>query len=709
MESKDWNDLNIHYLNEADNTLALIREQKNKSVGPLPDDSKIYRSLREYLNSSGEVSINDPYEKSVWVFASINAKLQNISRVPLCLYTDGLNNTKKLIETGDLYNLLLNPNRFMTQGDLIRSTIGFLELYGESFWIIERSNITQTPKEIYCFNPNRFEPMLNKNNAWTGGWLYNPPGNKNEDNKIPYAPWEVIQFKYFNPYDSIRGLSPINASRLGVEQDYFASLYNKNFFKDGASIGGMISVPESLTQEQFDRILGQFNERHQGYNRSHRIALIEGDAKFTSSNMSQRDMEFISLKDVTRREILAAFKTNEVILGDYGQIQSFEGIKQAHKSFWEETLLPIMLMIENILWARFFSKLSETKGKVWASFDTSSVESLREDYELKTNMAKTLADIGFPLNEINKKLDLGFPELSWGNTWFVRVGMVPVESILNGDINNSENNEEKKPKEEPKEDNEEDSEKDKDKEEEKDIINLSNREDALWSRFIAKQIPIENIAINKLKKIFYEQRKKILQNISYKKKDILDFFNEEEKELKKTLTLIYNMSSNIGLELLNEEVISDSLIDSNEEITKLINNRLDYIPINIINTIKNNLIKIIENSYDNNSIQENLIEEIKKYYNKLSNRIKNMAKTEVNSIINGTRYIHMKNIGVTHSKWISKSEIGRESHKSINGKIVKLGDSFSDKFIMKYPTDPKAPLNEIIGCSCITIPIINIK
>ena len=704
MESKDWGDLNIHYLNEANNKLALIKEQNNKSVGSLPDDSKMYRSLREYLNSSGELNIQDPYAKSVWVFAAINAKLQNISGTPLCLYKEGPNLTKKLIENGELYNLFLNPNPFTTIGELIRSTVGYLELYGDSFWIIERENITQIPKEIYCFNSERFEPMLDENNKWNGVWLYNPQRNMDIKNKIPFASWEILQFKYFNPYDDIRGLSPINASKLGVEQDYFASQYNKNFFKDGASIGGMISVPESLTQEQFDRILGQFNERHQGYSRSHRIALIEGDAKFTSSNMSQRDMEFISLKDVTRGEILAAFKTNEVVLGNYKNMQSFEGIRMAHKAFWEETLLPICRIIEEKLWARFFSKLSSTQGKIWAAFDISSIECLREDYELKTNMAKTLADIGFPLNEINKKLDLGFPELPWGNTWFVRVGMVPIESILNGDVNNSENTE-KEPKEEPIEDNEENN----GKEEEKDTINLSNREDALWSRFVAKQIPIENIAINKLKKIFYEQRKKILQNISYKKKDILDFFNEEEKELKKILTLIYNMSSNIGLELLNEEVVSDSLIDSNEEITKLINNRLDHIPINIINTIKNNLIKIIENSYDNNSIQENLIEEIKKYYNKLSNRIKNMAKTEVNSIINGTRYIHMKNIGVTHSKWISKSEIGRETHKSINGKIVKLGDSFSDKFIMKYPTDPKAPLNEIIGCSCITIPIVNIK
>lgn len=709
MESKDWKELNKYYLNEANNKLALIREENSKSIGPLPDDSKIYKSLREYLNSSGELNIQDPYAKSVWVFAAINAKLQNISGTPLCLYKEESNSTKKLIETGELYNLFLNPNPFTTMGELIRSTIGYLELYGDSFWIIERENITQIPKEIYCFNSERFEPMLDKNNKWNGAWLYNPQKNNDIKNKIPFAPWEILQFKYFNPYDDIRGLSPINASKLGVEQDYFASQYNKNFFKDGAAIGGMISVPESLTQEQFDRILGQFNERHQGYSRSHRIALIEGDAKFTSSNMSQRDMEFISLKDVTRGEILAAFKTNEVVLGNFKSMQSFEGIRMAHKAFWEETLLPICRLIEEKLWARFFSKLSSTQGKIWAAFDISSVECLREDYELKTTMAKTLADIGFPLNEINKKLDLGFPELPWGNTWFVKVGMVPVDSILNGDVDNSNNNNDNNEPEESKEPKKPEKEDDDDDKDANKKIDLSNRDDALWSRFIARQIPIENIAISKLKKIFYEQRKKILQNISFKKKDILDFFDGEEKELKKVLTLIYNMSSNIGLELLNEEIISDSLIDSNEEIIKLINDRLNNISINIINTIKNNLLKIINNSYDNNNIQENLIEEIKKYYNKVSSRIKNMARTEVNSIINGVRYIHMKNIGVTHSKWISKSKIGRESHKLLNGKIIKLGDSFSNKFIIRYPTDSNAPINEIIGCSCITVPIINIK
>ena len=64
----------------------------------------------------------------------------------------------------------------------------------------------------------------------------------------------------------------------------------------------------------------------------------------------------------------------------------------------------------------------------------------------------------------------------------------------------------------------------------------------------------------------------------------------------------------------------------------------------------------------------------------------------------------MKNNGISYHKWISKGEKGR--HKSFDGKIVKLGDSFSNSFVLRYPLDPKSPSNEVINCICTTVPVI---
>mgnify|MGYP007111992503 CR=1 FL=1 len=59
-----------------------------KGIGPMADDSRIYRSLRSYLESVDTMEVTNPYEKSVWVFASINAIAQNLSLMTFYIYNE---------------------------------------------------------------------------------------------------------------------------------------------------------------------------------------------------------------------------------------------------------------------------------------------------------------------------------------------------------------------------------------------------------------------------------------------------------------------------------------------------------------------------------------------------------------------------------------------------------------------------------------------
>jgi HK97 family phage portal protein len=295
------------------------KDTTKKSVGPLPDDSRIYRSLRSLMASQDSMEVADPYSKSVWVYSSVNTIAQSISGVPWRIYTEKKDNLKKIIEEGALYELFMNPNPFTTCKQLFYGTILFMELYGEAFWVLDgRNNNSEIPKAIWAPSPLRFEPVIDKETrVFTGAWKYRV-GTKQEEILPPH---KIIHFRYINPYDDIRGLSGIEASKLGVEQDYFASQYNKNFFKNGCKVEGFISVPDSLTDEQFDRLIGQFEERHQGYDRAHKLGVIEGGAEYQQAGRTQKDMEFNSLKTMARGEILAAFHTNEVVLGIYDNIQ----------------------------------------------------------------------------------------------------------------------------------------------------------------------------------------------------------------------------------------------------------------------------------------------------------------------------------------------------------------------------------------------------
>lgn len=419
-----------------DSALSMVGLTRKSQLGPLPGDRVIYRSLRELMNLQGSV-ITHPYKQSVWVYAAVNAIASNIARVPFVIKRDIGAGLSKKIEDGPIYELFQNPNPLMSQRQLFEATMIFLSLRGEGIWITERENITQIPKEIWTFDPTRFTPMQNKQ-GMVVGWLYD---NGTGNDPIPFANHEILFFRYFNPYDDIRGLAPVVAAQENIDQDHYATQYNSAFFKNGARIGGYISVDGELTDEQFNRILKQFEDRHKGAEKAHKVALLEGGGKFTEATMSQKDMDYIQGKNMTREEILAAFKVNEVILGIYKSIKSYDGIKAADKAFWEECLLPKTHYIEDHLWAKFFSHIGQRrgKGKIWGEFDLATVGSLQVNFADKIETASKMFLMGWPVNAINRRLELGMEDVKWGDEWWVPGGFLPVTQILAGKSTNNDN------------------------------------------------------------------------------------------------------------------------------------------------------------------------------------------------------------------------------------------------------------------------------
>jgi hypothetical protein len=343
-------------------------------------------------------------------------------------------------------------------------------------------------------------------------------------------------------------------------------------------------------------------------------------------------------------------------------------------------------------------------GEYWGGFDTSVIEALREDFKSKVEMAEILNKMGYPINLINKRLDMGFEEVAWGNTWFVKMGTVPVEYVL-------ENPNPSPPASTPPEDDEEpgnkpdneDEEKPKDEPDEGEKnLDLTNREDSVWANFISREVPVEQMFKSKLKRFLYEQRKRVLINVYKNNSSILNT-EEETKLLEHVFSNLYYVASQTGIELLKEELILDET--EHVEIDTFISDRLKFSSKTIINTLYNSLMKILEETKNKNvKIQA---DKIRILYNKTDNRIASVARTEASAIINGIRFILMQKNGVKFHKWISRSENGR--HSKFNGKIVRIGESFSKDFTLRYPIDRKAPINEVVNCLCLTVPVVNVK
>ena len=263
--------------------IGLSRVEKN-GPGHLPGDDTIYKSFSQLMGKAG---VKDPYSQVVWVYASVKKIATNISGVPFKLVTEGTDGEDTEVEEGPLVDLFDNPNPFMTKTMLWEATQTYLDLRGQAFWVMPRENITQVPEGIWLLDPNNFRAVLNTEKSAIIGWVYE--GQK----KIPFQTHEIIQFKYFDPNNPVGGQAPYRSIATIADQEYFANLFNTAFFKNGAAVGGFIQVPQVLNDKQWNRLVNQFEDRHQSAGKAHKIGILEKDMKFQEAKLSQKDMDFI--------------------------------------------------------------------------------------------------------------------------------------------------------------------------------------------------------------------------------------------------------------------------------------------------------------------------------------------------------------------------------------------------------------------------------
>jgi len=96
---------------------------------------------------------------------------------------------------------------------------------------------------------------------------------------------------------------------------------------------------------------------------------------------------------------------------------------------------------------------------------------------------------------------------------------------------------------------------------------------------------------------------------------------------------------------------------------------------------------------------EQLERRVKDVFNAAARKSTVVARTEVSSVANAARVKGMRAAGVEDIQWITQQdERVRPSHAAQHGLWVELGGTFPNG--LRYPMDPAAPEDEILGCRC---------
>lgn len=656
--------------------------------------------LRNLPMNEDEAITAEPYRKSGLVYVCISTTGRAISQVPLRKY---VRNSAGLMEiapiTDPWQRLFIRPNYLMDMYSFVEAIVGHLLLDG-NVWIVPFPpgvNVGGAPASMWVVSKKFMRPKTNQTTGQLEGWIYSA-GNSSI-RPFLLNPDEVCHIWFWNPYDPILGMAPLEAGKMAIISDYKAARYNQVFFDNGGQPSGVLSTQQKVGETAWRRMTERLQDTHTGYRKAHRLMVLEQGLQYTQTGLSAKDMEFPELRKYTKEEVLQIFGMKKSIISVTDDL-NFATAKEQRKSWWQDTNLPVMKLIESAMNFVFFGDSPEMK----VMFDLTNVQALHQEMEDKVKIAKDLVQMGFTSNEVNDKLEMGFPSRGWRDFWYMPINLVPV-------------NEEAQPLGEPSalpvgdqlllpEGTE-------------DVLDIDVSHEAklgaVWKAAVRSVEQVETRYEGKVRRIFYSMRKKTLAALARESRKSIDDaltldFEAEAEELARESGRAYvvameesvkNLSRELGIGInlnLNDPAVVSYLLRKKLKVTK------------VTQTIKEALKITLGQGVEGGESIEQLSERIKKVFNAATNRARVIARTEVIGASNFGRHEGLEQTGFREFEWFTAlDERVRPSHKLMHGKRRIKGESWvlSGGATLKYPGDYNGPPGEVIQCRCIEVPAID--
>lgn len=287
-------------------------------------------------------------------------------------------------------DLWRRPNPFFFGSAFRESAQQHEELTGEQYWIIVKNKVN-LPQELWFVRPDRMEPVADATN-FLAGYIYHGPGGED----VPLAVEDVIFLRRPHPEDPYRGLGAVQSILGDLDARYLSTEYNRNFFLNSATPGGVIEAENNISDEDFNQFQARWAETHKGVANAHRVAILEAGMKWVDRKYTMDDMQFVELQEASRETIREAFGFPKAMTGatdDVNKANAYAGEVMFARWMTKPRLLRVKEALNTILLPMY--------GRSAEGLEFDFVNPVPEDDEIsaqvlfnKAQSAKFLADTG---------------------------------------------------------------------------------------------------------------------------------------------------------------------------------------------------------------------------------------------------------------------------------------------------------------------------
>ena len=284
---------------------------------------------------------DEGYRRNVIVYRAVNLIARSAASVPWRLYHDG-----KELTQHPVLDLIHCPNPKQAGSAFIESVLAYLLLSGNSYIEMISHNQHNTPLELYALRPDRVRVIPGKSGVPEAyDYTVNGQTRTLAVNQATGSS-KILHLKFFNPLNDWYGLSPLEAASTAIDQHNMVSSHNLALLQNGGRPSGALIVhPKGnqtpLTDEQRQALRDDLRALYQGDKNAGRLMVLEGDFEWQEMGLSPKDLDFISGKSLSTREIAQAYGVPPMLVGVPGDA-TFSNYKEARYHLWEDTILPLL-------------------------------------------------------------------------------------------------------------------------------------------------------------------------------------------------------------------------------------------------------------------------------------------------------------------------------------------------------------------------------
>lgn len=279
---------------------------------------------------------------------------------------------------------------FFSRQEFVEAFQQHCDLAGEFWWVLNNSSLTNAPIEMWPVRPDRLRPV-ESNREFIAGYLYRSPDGE----EVPLRREEVIMGRTPAPLDIYRGMSAVTALEPDLEGQATQSAWASSFFRNSAQPGGIITVDRRMQDDEFEEMTERWKQQHQGISNAGRVAILE-QAEFVPLVYTQKDMQFVESRGLTKQAILDAFGFPKFGLGDVDDVN--RATANAALALMAQTLtVPRLERIKGALNQKFLPLFGATAAGLEFDYENPvppDAETDNATLTAKTGAFKTLIDAG---------------------------------------------------------------------------------------------------------------------------------------------------------------------------------------------------------------------------------------------------------------------------------------------------------------------------